>query len=98
MVGPEVKLVSAKLNDAYFGVTRAASLRAAAYGNKISPYSPGAGVEAVSLNIDSRYVVSEHWSVLGRADLDVLVGRDAHSPLTRQRFQPEIGLFVMYGF
>jgi len=98
MVGPELKLASAKLNDAYFGVTQAASLRAASYGNKISPYSPGAGIEAVSLNIDSRYLVSEHWSVLARADLGFLVGRDGNSPVTRQRFQPEIGLFVMYGF
>lgn len=98
MAGPELKFQPAKLIDAFFGVTRTASRNAAAYGNKIIPYNPGAGIEMVSLSIASRYQASEHWSVLARADLGLLVGRDCNSPITRQRFQPDLGLFALYGF
>jgi outer membrane scaffolding protein for murein synthesis (MipA/OmpV family) len=98
MAGPEVKAQSASLNDAFFGVTPAASRSAAIYGNKISPYKAGAGIEEVGMTIASRYRVSEHWAVMGRAGLGVLVGRDGHSPLTRERLQPEIGASVIYGF
>jgi outer membrane scaffolding protein for murein synthesis (MipA/OmpV family) len=52
----------------------------------------------VPVTLASQYRVSEHWTVLARAGLGVLVGRDGDSPLTRQRVQPEIGLLVMYRF
>jgi outer membrane scaffolding protein for murein synthesis (MipA/OmpV family) len=96
--GPALKVLSASLSDAFFGVTQAASLSAASYGNKISPYRPGTGIEMVPVTLASQYRVSEHWTVLARAGLGVLVGRDGDSPLTRQRVQPEIGLLVMYRF
>jgi outer membrane scaffolding protein for murein synthesis (MipA/OmpV family) len=98
MAGPELKIQSASLNDAFFGVTPAASLRAASYGNKISPYRPGAGLESVSGTIASRYRLSDHWTLMGKAGLGVLVGRDGSSPLTRQKLQPELGLLAMYRF
>ncbi len=96
--GPELRVLSAHLNDAFFGVTPAASLHAALYGNKIGPYRPGTGIEVVPLTIASRYSVSEHWTLMARAGLGVLVGRDGDSPLTRQRVQPEIGLSAAYRF
>jgi outer membrane scaffolding protein for murein synthesis (MipA/OmpV family) len=98
MAGPELKVQSASLNDAFFGVTQAAALRAAAYGNKIGPYRPGVGLESVALTIASRYRLSEHWTLLARAGLGMLVGRDNDSPLTREQLQPEVGLFATYRF
>jgi hypothetical protein len=35
---------------------------------------------------------------MGKAGLGVLVGRDGSSPVTRQKLQPEFGLFAMYRF
>jgi outer membrane scaffolding protein for murein synthesis (MipA/OmpV family) len=96
--GPQLRVLSAHLNDAYFGVTPADSLRAASYGNRISPYKPGTGIEVVPITIASRYRVSEHWTLMARAGLGVLVGRDGDSPLTRERLQPEIGLSAAYRF
>jgi outer membrane scaffolding protein for murein synthesis (MipA/OmpV family) len=96
--GSGLKVLSASLSDAFFGVTPAASFSAAAYGNKISPYRPGTGIEVVPVTLASQYRASEHWTFLARAGLGVLVGRDGDSPLTRQRLQPEIGLLVIYRF
>jgi outer membrane protein len=98
MAGPEVKAQSASLNNAFFGVTPEDSLHAAAFGNRIGAYRPGAGIEDVSFTIASQYRASEHWVVMTRAGLGLLVGRDGHSPLTRERLQPELGLFATYRF
>jgi outer membrane scaffolding protein for murein synthesis (MipA/OmpV family) len=96
--GPSITYASAKLNDGFFGVTAAEAANARSYGNLISPYHPGAGIRDISLNISARYHLNAHWGIQTQAALGVLVGRDGNSPITKQRFQPELSSFVYYDF
>jgi len=97
-VGPSLTFASAKLNNAFFGVTQSDAARAAKFGNNIQPFRPNEGVRDVALNATSNYRLNDHWGLASRLDLAVLVGQDGHSPITRQRFQPSFGSFVYYKF
>ncbi len=97
-VGPSLTIASAKLNNAFFGVTASDAARAAEFGNVILPYRPGGGIRNISFNISSNYEWNDHWGVASRLDLATIVGRDGHSPITKQRFQPSLGSFVYYRF
>ncbi len=96
--GPSLTFASANLNNAFFGVTDQDAQNAAKYGNIIKPYRPGAGVQRVSFNVTSTYKLNEHWGIVTRLGLDLLVGRAGASPITRQRFQPIMASLFYYKF
>jgi outer membrane scaffolding protein for murein synthesis (MipA/OmpV family) len=97
-VGPSMTYNSATINNAFFGVTPLDAIHAAAAGNVIKVYRPGAGIEKVSINIDSSYALARNWTLLTSVDLGFLVGRASGSPIARGRFQPAVAAIVDYAF
>jgi len=97
-VGPSITYASASLNDGFYGVTAQQSAEAAAQGNHLRAYRPGAGIQDVALNIDAAYQWNEHWTINGIAKLSELVGPDGNSPVTQQKFQPAAAVTMNYRF
>jgi len=97
-VGPSVTYASASLNDGFYGVTAQQSTAAAAQGNHLRAFKPGAGIQDVALNIDASYQWNEHWTINGIAKLSELVGQDGNSPVTQQKFQPAVAVTMNYRF
>ncbi len=97
-VGPSITYASASLNDGFYGVTAQQSTAAAAEGNHLRVFRPGAGIQNVALNIDGAYQWNEHWTIHGIAKLSELVGQDGNSPVTQQKFQPAVAVTMNYRF
>ncbi|MDR3517342.1 MAG: MipA/OmpV family protein [Azospirillaceae bacterium] len=98
-VGPEVTWADHRYNQAYFGVTSAEATQASAQGNPLRAYSPGSGINDVSLSLSGVYAVTDHWQWMTNVRLSELVGNAAkNSPLTQRQFQPGIMTGVAYKF
>ena len=97
-VGPSVTFADRQYNQTFFGVTEAEATRATALGNPLRAYKANAGAKDAGLSMTAFYELSDHWSLAGVASLKELLGKDAQSPLTQHRLQPEVGLGVLYKF
>jgi MipA family protein len=97
-IGPKVTFADRKYNQAYFGVTEDEAVQATALGNPLHAYSAKAGIQDVGLSMTAFYDLSDHWRLAGIAGVSELLSKDAESPLVQHRFQPELGLGVLYKF
>lgn len=82
--------------DAYYSVTGAGS---AASG--LARYDADAGLRDVSLDVSSRFAVTESWGVGGAVGGSLLVGSMADSPIVTERGEAASGhggLFLWYRF
>lgn len=82
--------------DAYYSVT-AAGARASGLGK----YDADAGFRDVTLDVSSRFAVTENWGVGGMAGGSVLLGNMADSPIVKDRGETVSGhggLFLWYKF
>jgi outer membrane scaffolding protein for murein synthesis (MipA/OmpV family) len=82
--------------DAYYSVT---PVGAAASG--LSRYDADAGFRDVSLDVSSRFAVTENWGVGGTAGGSMLLGSMAESPIVEDRGEAlggHGGLFLWYRF
>lgn len=79
--------------DAYFSVDAGQS---AASG--LSQYDAEAGLKRVNLSASATYLVNENWLVGGEAQLGVLTGDAADSPIVEETLQPSLAVFLGYRF
>ncbi|GAA0779306.1 MipA/OmpV family protein [Roseibium denhamense] len=88
--------VTADYADAYYSVSASGS---AASG--LSRYKADAGFRDISLNVSSRFAVTENWGVGGTAGASYLLGDMADSPIVEERgarTNAQGGLFLYYNF
>jgi outer membrane protein len=95
-IGPRLIFSNARYQQAYFGVTPAASLASG-----LPIYHPGAGVHAVAVASGLSYQLNNHWGVFGFGRYERLVGDAAKSPIIREfgsRNQLSAGIGLNYTF
>jgi MipA family protein len=85
--------------DTIFGISPAAAAQAAAVGNPLPAYTPGAGPVTVGATATAIYLLGHHWGLVSRVGLLDLIGNPVrNSPLTQRTFQPNIILGALYIF
>lgn len=77
-IGPRLTWSGDRYQDAWFGVTPAASLTSG-----LSAYDPGGGIQAYGATASFLTQLSAQWGISTYAKYDRLVGDAADSPLTR---------------
>lgn len=97
-VGPSVTFADKRYNQTFFGVTASEAARASALGNSLHAYRANAGAKEAGLSMTGFYQLGGHWSLGGIVGVSELLGKDAQSPLTQHRLQPEVGLGILYKF
>lgn len=97
-VGPEITWANRYYNKTFFGVSEQTAQTATALGNDLTAYSPSAGIKDVAFSVTGVYALTDHWSAIGHAGFEELVGPAKNSPLTQRTFQPNVGLGVSYRF
>lgn len=93
MVGPSIRYASEEYQQAYYGIDATESL-ATGFGE----YKAGAGLESASFGVQGRYALSKHWSVLGLAQYESLLGDAKDSPFVEKDNQMVTGLAVAFTF
>jgi outer membrane protein len=84
---------------AFFGVSAAQAAQATAAGNPLTPYTAKAGLTTAGVTAAGVYQIGRHWGLLGRLELQDLIGsQPKHSPLTQRAFQPGLALGAAYTF
>ncbi|KVO46410.1 structural protein MipA [Burkholderia ubonensis] len=71
---------SGRYMQTFYGVTDAQ-----AASSRFRPYSPGGGIDSVSMSAVWTHAVSQHWSILATAGVSRLVGRAGNSPIVQSR-------------
>ncbi|RCS22737.1 MipA/OmpV family protein [Phyllobacterium salinisoli] len=89
----EAIVANNKHMEAYFGVDSAQS---AASG--LREYKPRAGVKRVNVSANATYMLTDNWLVRGRAELGILTGDAADSPIVQEKLQPSVSLGLGYKF
>jgi outer membrane protein len=97
-VGPSITFADKRYNQTFFGVTASEAVRATALGNPLHAYRANAGAKDAGLSMIGFYQLGGHWSLGGIVGVSELLGKDAESPLTQHRLQPEVGLGILYKF
>lgn len=97
-VGPSISFANKKYNQAFFGVTKSEAVQAAAQHNPLRVYSPNGGIKDAGLSMSAFYNLDEDWTLGALFSVSELLGKDAQSPLTQRRLQPEMGLAALYKF
>jgi outer membrane protein len=83
----------------FFGVTAADAAQATLVGNPLTPYTPKSGLTTAGLTAAGVYQMGRHWGLIGRLELQDLIGSQAkHSPLTQRTFQPGVAFGAAYQF
>jgi outer membrane protein len=84
---------------AFFGVSADQAAQATAAGNPLTPYTAKAGLATAGVTAAGVYQIGRHWGLLGRLELQDLIGsQPKHSPLTQRAFQPGLALGAAYTF
>jgi len=98
-LGVGVAWANASYQKTFFGVTPARAAQANELGNSLTPYTPKAGLTTVGITAAGVYQVGKHWGLIGRLELQDLIGKQAKdSPLTQRTFQPSVGFGAAYQF
>ncbi|WP_454610079.1 MipA/OmpV family protein [Labrenzia sp. MBR-25] len=87
--------------DAYYSVTAKGATAKGATASGLKEYKVDAGFRDVSLDVSSRFAVTEHWGVGGLVGGSVLLGSMADSPIVEDRGEAlsgHGGLFHWYKF
>jgi len=98
-LGASVAWADSSFQNTFFGVSPAQAARATALGNPLTPYTAKAGLTMAGVTAAGVYQIGRHWGLLGRLELQDLIGSQSkHSPLTQRAFQPGIALGAAYTF
>ncbi len=89
----EAIVANGKHMDAYFSVN---SQQAAASG--LPEYKAEAGIKRVNLSASATYLLGGSWLLRGQADVGLLTGDAADSPIVEQKVQPSVSLAIGYKF
>ncbi|GGB06677.1 MltA-interacting MipA family protein [Brucella endophytica] len=89
----EAVVANDKHMEAYFGVDAAQS---AASG--LREYKPKAGLKRVNISANATYMLTDNWLVRGQAELGILTGDAADSPIVQEKLQPSVSLGLGYKF
>lgn len=85
----------AQYNQTYFGVSPA---QATATGNRLSVYTPGAGLKDYAFNLTWMHTFSTEWYSSAGLSQKWLGPAAAHSPLTQRRAASSANLLLGYRF
>ena len=81
------------------GVAAAQAAQATALDNPLTAYTPKAGLSTAGVTAAGVYQVSRHWGLIGRLELQDLIGsQPKNSPLTQRAFQPAVAFGAAYQF
>ena len=98
-LGASVGWADSSYQRTFFGVTAAQAAEATALDNPLTPYTPKAGLSTAGVTAAGVYQVSRHWGLIGRLELQDLIGsQPKHSPLTQRTFQPGVAFGAAYQF
>jgi outer membrane protein len=98
-LGVGVAWADASYQKTFFGVTPAQAADATAVGNPLTPYTPKAGLTTAGVTGAGVYQIGKHWGLIGRLELQDLIGKQAKdSPLTQRDFQPGVAFGAAYTF
>jgi len=98
-LGAGLTWADASFQKTFFGVTAAQADQAAAQGNPLTPYTPKSGLTTAGVTAAGVYQVGRHWGLIGRLELQDLIGSQAKkSPLTQRAFQPGVAFGAAYQF
>ena len=98
-LGVGVDWADASYQKTFFGVTPAEAAQATALGNPLTPYTPKAGLTTAGVTAAGVYQIGKHWGLIGRLELQDLIGKQAKdSPLTQRAFQPGVAFGAAYQF
>jgi len=95
LLGASASAVFADENhmQAYFGVSADQSARSG-----LARYDAGAGLKRADFSLSATYSINKNWLVRGEAQLGVLLGDAADSPVVLEKLQPSAMLLVGYKF
>jgi outer membrane scaffolding protein for murein synthesis (MipA/OmpV family) len=98
-LGAGLTWADASFQKTFFGVTAAEAAQATAQGNPLTAYTPKSGLTTAGLTAAGVYQIGRHWGLIGRLELQDLIGSQAkHSPLTQRTFQPGVAFGAAYQF
>jgi outer membrane protein len=98
-LGAGLTWADASYQKTFFGVTAADAAQATLVGNPLTPYTPKSGLTTAGLTAAGVYQMGRHWGLIGRLELQDLIGSQAkHSPLTQRTFQPAVAFGAAYQF
>jgi MipA family protein len=98
-LGVGVAWADASYQKTFFGVTPAQAAAATALGNPLTPYTPKSGLTTAGVTGAGVYQIGKHWGLIGRLELQDLIGKQAKdSPLTQRTFQPAVAFGAAYTF
>jgi outer membrane protein len=98
-LGASLGWADSSYQRAFFGVTAAQAAQATALGNPLTPYTPKAGLSTAGVTAVGVYQVGRHWGLIGRLELQDLIGsQPKNSPLTQRTFQPGVAFGAAYQF
>jgi MipA family protein len=98
-LGVGVAWADASYQKTFFGVTPAQAAEANALGNPLTPYTPKSGLTTAGVTAAGVYQIGKHWGLIGRLELQDLIGKQAKdSPLTQRTFQPGVAFGAAYTF
>ncbi len=93
MMGPSIRYASEEYQQAYYGIDATESLATG-----FSEYKAGTGLESASFGVQGRYAISKHWSILGLAQYETVLGDAKDSPFVENDNQMVTGLAVAFTF
>lgn len=79
--------------QAYFGVSAEQATRSG-----LAHFDAGAGLKRADFSLSATYSINQNWIVRGEAQLGVLLGDAADSPVVLEKLQPSAMLLVGYKF
>lgn len=79
--------------QAYFGVSAEQATRSG-----LARFDAGAGLKRADFSLSVTYSINQNWIVRGEAQLGVLLGDAADSPVVLEKLQPSAMLLVGYKF
>src|SRR6202011_2360620 len=98
-LGAALTWADAGYQKTFFGVAATDAAQATALGNPLTAYTPKSGLTTAGLTAAGVYQMGRHWGLIGRLELQDLIGSQAkHSPLTQRTFQPAVAFGAAYTF
>ena len=98
-LGASLAWADASYQKTFFGVTAADAAQATALGNPLTAYTPKSGLTTAGVTAAGVYQMGRHWGLIGRLELQDLVGSQVkNSPLTQRTFQPAVAFGAAYTF
>jgi len=98
-LGAGLTWADASFQKTFFGVTAAQAAQATTLGNPLTSYTPKSGLTTAGVTAAGVYQVGKHWGLIGRLELQDLIGSQTkNSPLTQRTFQPGVAFGAAYQF